>query len=139
MARGNKAHRDAFVSIPAETKEMLRYVIPAVQHMPKIDRVDGAGGVMRKAAWKIIEEFYIAYRCPEMRVVHIERMIGSVGVFVSALEIACLQGIMREEFKLNIAMRLERIEEGIMKWYNGTRQVRANAPRERGDPAATEK
>lgn len=139
MARGNKAHRDAFVSIPAETKQMLRHVIPAVQRMPKIDRVDGAGGVMRRAAWGILFEYHIAYRCPSSRDEHIEQMIGHFGVFKEALEIACLQGILRDEFKLNIAMRLERIEEGIMKWYNANRQVRASAPNERGGPAATEK
>lgn len=137
MARGNKAHRDEFVSIPAETKQMLRHVIPAIQHMPKADRVSGAGAMLREAALGILTEYHIAYRCPPERDRHIERMIGYYGVFCDAFEIACLQGIMRDEFKLNIAQRLERIEEGIMKWYNAvTRQGRVSAPDKRGDPGS---
>lgn len=51
MARGNKAKRDAFVSIPAEVKEMLRHLHPAIQHMPKPERMDGVGAEMRHAAY----------------------------------------------------------------------------------------
>lgn len=118
MARGNKAHRDAFVSIPAEVKEMLRHLHPAIQHMPKIERVDGAGAEMRKAAYAIIREYHIAYHCREARTEHIQQMIGWYGHLQSAFEVACLMGTMKDGFKLQIAMRMERIEEGIMRWKN---------------------
>ena len=51
-------------------------------------------------------------------------MIGWYGILVSAIEIGCLQGILKDQFKLNIAMRMERIEEGILKWHNSIRQER---------------
>jgi hypothetical protein len=118
MARGNKANRDAFISIPAEVKELLRHLHPAIQHMPKIERMDGAGAEMRRAAYAIIREYHIAYFCPEVRQEHIRQMIGWYGHLQAALEICCLQGVMRDEFKLPIAMRMARIEEGVMKWKN---------------------
>ena len=67
MSRGNKARRDAFISIPAETKQLLRHLIPAIQHMPKIDRIDGVGAEMKRAAWGILREYHMAYRCQESR------------------------------------------------------------------------
>ena len=103
---------------------MLRYIIPAVQHMPKVDRIDGVGAEMRRASWGILREFYMAYHCPESRDRHIEEIIGWYGILVSAIEIGCLQGILKDQFKLNIAMRMERIEEGILKWHNSIRQER---------------
>ena len=109
MARGNKAHRDAYVSIPAEAKEMLRYIIPAVQHMPKADRVDGVGAELKRAAFAIIREFHMAYYAVD----------------------PCLQGVLQDTYKLSIAMRMERIEEGILKWNNAQsalRQDPSNAP-----------
>ena len=124
MSRGNKARRDAFISIPAEAKQLLRHLIPAIQHMPKVDRVDGVGAEMKRAAWGILREFHMAYHCPESRDRHIEEMVGWYGVLVDALEIACLQGVLADGSKLNIAQRLERIEEGILKWHNSIRQER---------------
>lgn len=124
MSRGNKARRDAFISIPAETKQLLRHLIPAIQHMPKVDRIEGVGAEMKRAAWGILREYHMAYRCQESRIRHLEEMVGWYGVLVDALEIACLQGILADGFKLNIAMRLERIEEGIQKWHNSIRQER---------------
>ena len=67
MARGNKAHRDAYISILAEVKEMMRHLHPALQKMNKTERIDGAGAEMRRAAYAIIREYYIAYHCPETR------------------------------------------------------------------------
>lgn len=67
MARGNKAQRDAFVSIPAEVKEMLRHLHPAFQRMPFTERIDGAGAEMRRAAYAIIREYYVAYHCKGVR------------------------------------------------------------------------
>lgn len=133
MARGNKAHRDAYVSIPAEAKEMLRHIIPAVQHMPKADRMDGAGAEMKRAAFAIIREFHMAYYAvdPEAKARHISCLVGWYGHLQAAVEIACLQGVLKDTYKLPIAMRMERIEEGIMKWNNAQsaqRQEPASAP-----------
>ena len=133
MARGNRAHRDAYVSIPAEAKEMLRHIIPAVQHMPKADRIDGAGGEMKRAAFAIIREYHMAYYAidPKAKAAHIAEMVGWYGHLQAAVEIACLQGILMDTHKLPIAERMERIEEGILKW-NSTqstqRQEPVNAP-----------
>ncbi len=116
MARGNRARRDAFIDIPAEAKELLRHLHPAIQRMPKIERIDGAGAEMRRAVYAIIREYHIAYFCPEARDFHIGQLIGWYGHLQAALEVSCLQGTMPEQSKLPIAMRMERIEEGIRKW-----------------------
>lgn len=118
MARGNKAKRDAFVSIPAEVKEMLRFLHPAIQNMPKIERVDGVGAEMRKAAYALLREYHIAYFCKEGKVEHIRKMVGWFGHLQAAFEVACMLGVLKDGFKLSIAMRMERIEEGVMKWKN---------------------
>ena len=133
MARGNKAHRDAYVSIPAEAKEMLRYIIPAVQHMPKADRVDGVGAELKRAAFAIIREFHMAYYAvdPKVKADHVSQLVGWYGHLQAAVEIACLQGVLQDTYKLSIAMRMERIEEGILKWNNAQsalRQDSSNAP-----------
>ena len=116
---------------------MLRFLHPALQRMPKIDRIDGAGAEMRRAAYAILREYYIAYHCPEVRASHIRQMIGWYGHLVSALEICCQQGILRDEYKLPISERLERIEEGIMKWKNSSsaqRQERDQCAHQEGGP-----
>ena len=131
MARGNKAQRDAFVSIPAEVKEMLRHLHPAIQHMPKPERMDGVGAEMRHAAYAILREYHIAYHCKDVRIEHIQQMVGWYGHLQAAFEVACLLGVLKDGFKLQIAMRMERIEEGIMKWKNAQsaqRQELDNAP-----------
>ena len=95
---------------------MLRFVHPAIQRMPKIERIDGVGAEMRRAAYAILREYHIAYHSPEVRVEHIRQMIGWYGHLQAAFEIACLMGVLEDGFKLPIAMRMERIEEGVMKW-----------------------
>ncbi len=135
MARGNKAQRDPFVDIPAEAKEMLRHIHPAVQHMPKAERMDGAGAELKRAAYAIIREYYMAYYAPSRKVKgeHILQMVGWYGHLQAALEIACRQGVLMDRFRLPIAERMERIEEGILKWnssMSAQRQESANAPEE---------
>ena len=137
MARSNKANRDAFVSIPAEVKELLRHVIPAIQRMPKIDRIDGAGAEMKRAAFGIIEEYYAAYYAKDVgtKTEHLLAMSGKYGCLVAAFEIAILQGILKDGFKLPIAMRLERIEEGVRKWrLSMSRPASGAGPEHPGDP-----
>lgn len=137
MARGNKAHRDAFVSIQAETKEMLRHIIPAVQHMPKYDRVEGLGAELKNAVKGILIEYHIARHCPTNKEYHIEKMIGYFYLVMDMMELCCLFGIMRDEYKLPIAMRMERIEEGINIWYNSVaRQARGQSTQKPSDPGS---
>lgn len=118
MARGNKAHRDAYLSIEAEAKEMLRHLHPAIQKMAKVERIDGVGAELKRAAYAIIREYHMAYFCPESRIEHIHQLIGWYGHLQAAFEISCQNGQMQDDFKLPIAMRMERIEEGIKKWHN---------------------
>ncbi len=101
-------------------KEMLRNLHPAIQRMPKIERIDGAGAEMRRAAYAVLREYHIAYFCKDKgaKTDHILQMIGWYGHLQAAFEIACLLGVLEDRFKLPIAMRMERIEEGIRKWNN---------------------
>ena len=137
MARGNKAHRDAYVSIPAEVKEMLRFLHPAIQHMPKIERIDGVGAELRRAAYAILREYHIAYYCREAKAEHIRQMVGWFGHLQAAFEVACQLGVLKDGFKLSIAMRMERIEEGVMKWKNSQSAQRQESgtrtPSDEGD------
>ena len=57
-SRGNKANRDKFFSILAESKYLLRKLIPAVQDMPRAERYDGIGAEMKKAAIGIVRPGY---------------------------------------------------------------------------------
>lgn len=56
-------------------KELLRTLIPAIKHMPKIDRIDGAPMEMKNAAFKFIEDFSIAYECEDVRLKYIHNAI----------------------------------------------------------------
>ena len=139
MARGNKANRDAYRSIPAEVKEMLRFLHPAIQHMPKIERVDGVGAVLRKTAYELIEEYGMSYyaRDPKVKAEHALAMVGKFATLQAAFEVSCLLGVMKDGFKLSIAMRMERIQEGVMKWKNSQSAQRQESgtgtPSDQGD------
>ena len=123
-SRGDKANRDKFFSILAESKFLLRVLIPAVQEMPRAERYDGIGAEMKKAAIGILREFSIAYKCydPADKKRHIEEMIGYYYTLMALLDIACTNGLLKERHKLGIAERMYRIEEGIGKWYSSLRQ-----------------
>ena len=119
------------MSILAHTKELLRHLLPAIQRMPKIERIDGAGVEMKRAAFNIIAHFTIAYYCPERREEYIRTMIGDYARLQAAFEIALLQGIIMESKKLPVAERMERIEKGISRWrtaLSSQRQERHQCP-----------
>ena len=112
---------------------MLRHIYPAIQHMPKGERMDGVGADLKRAALAIIREYYMAYYAqdPETKAAHILEMVGWFGYLQAVVEIACKQGILLARFRLPIAERMERIEEGVIKWNSSTsarRQDPANAP-----------
>ena len=76
--RGNKAKKDKG-SILADVKNLLYVLHPAIQHMPKIERIEGAPQEMKRAAFDIIRHFQTAKECPEVRLEHIHEMIGGSG------------------------------------------------------------
>jgi hypothetical protein len=57
--RSNKARRDKD-SILADTKNLLLILHPAIQRMPKIERIEGAPQEMKAACYGIIKHFTIA-------------------------------------------------------------------------------
>lgn len=124
--RGNKANNDKD-SILADAKELLKVLYPAIQRMPKIERIEGAPVEMRRAAVNIIRRFSIAKECPENRLANIHEMFGEFGILLAAFEICIVRGLLTDRDKLDIAMRMERIEEGIRKWRNATRSSKGQA------------
>ena len=128
---GNKAKRDKD-SILADTKNLIRILTPAIQRMPKIERIEGCAVEMKKAAYQICASFSIAKECPEVRLVEIHNIFGCFGRFLAAFDIAVHTGLLTDSDQLRIAEQLERIEEGVRKWRNATRKISgaAEGPRE---------
>lgn len=110
-----KARKDKD-SILADTKNLLKVLLPAIQRMPKIERHDGVAQEMKAAAFDIISHFSIAYNCPEVREINIHLMFGDFGKLLATFEIAVQYGLFVDSSKLAIATQLERIEGGITKW-----------------------
>lgn len=84
-----KANRSK-ISILAEMKELVRVLIPALKHMPKIDRIDGAPMEMKRAAFSFISNFTIAYECEDARLDHIHKMFGDYAKLLTAFELSLL-------------------------------------------------
>jgi len=129
-----KANKDKD-SILADAKELLKILIPAIQTMPKIERIDGAAIDMKRAAFDMIHHFTIAYNCPEVRAENIHQMFGDYGRLIACFEILLTQrantmqtnpgaGLFTNKTKLNLARKIERIEAGIVKWRNSLRTLR---------------
>lgn len=127
--RGNRARRDKD-SILADTKNLLTVLYPAVQRMPKIDRIEGSPREMILAAQQIIRHFHIAKECQEVRLEHIREMIGCYGLIVSNFELTAFRGLLTDKTQLAIARHLATIEEGIIKWRNASRSVKRQIPSE---------
>jgi hypothetical protein len=107
--------------ILADAKNLIWVLLPAIQRMPKIERIEGAPHEMKTAAFSIVANFTTAWNCPECRDEYIRRMFGDYGRLLAAFDIAIRQGLMTDSVKLGIAEYLERIEEGITKWHNALR------------------
>ena len=73
--RSNKAKNDKD-SILADAKNLLAILYPAIQRMPKIERIEGAPTEMKRATLGIIRHFSIAKECQDERVSEIRKMIG---------------------------------------------------------------
>ncbi len=118
--RGNKAKRDKD-SILAEAKNLLFILYPAIQRMPKIERIEGAPVEMKRAAIGIIQSFTIAKECPEVRLHEIHKMFGHYGALLAAFDLCIVEGLLTDSDKVRIAERMERIEEGVRKWRSASR------------------
>ena len=121
--RGNKARNDRD-SILADVKNLLYILHPAIQRMPKIERIEGAPVEMKTALQNIIRHFSIAKEYQEVRQDHIREMFGEFGVLLANFELCIKQGLLTDKDKLRIAEQLERIEEGIKKWRNSARSLK---------------
>lgn len=124
--RGNKARNDRD-SILADVKNLLYILHPAIQRMPKIERIEGAPVEMKTALQNIIRHFSIAKEYQEVRQDHIREMFGEFGVLLANFELCIKQGLLTDKDKLRIAEQLERIEEGIKKWRNSARSLKRQA------------
>jgi hypothetical protein len=129
--RGHKAHNDKD-SILADAKNVLHILYPAIQRMPKIERIEGAPVEMKKAAQNIIRHFSIAKECQEVRQERIREMFGEFGILLANFELCIVQGLLTDKDKLSIAMQLERIEEGVRKWRNAARSLKRQEQQEVG-------
>ena len=129
--RGHKAHNDKD-SILADSKNLLFILHPAVQRMPKIERIEGAPVEMKRALQGIIRHFSIAKECQEVRVQHIREIFGEFGILLANFELCVAQGLFTDKDKLRIAAQLERIEEGVRKWRNAARSLKRQEQQEVG-------
>ena len=128
--RSNKAKNDKD-SILADAKNLLSVLYPAIQRMPKIERIEGAPVEMRRAVHNIIRHFSIAKECSEQRDAEIRQMFGEFGVLLATFELCIVQGLLTDKDQLKIAIQLDRIEEGVRKWRNAARShLKRQAQRE---------
>lgn len=131
----NKAKNDKG-SILVDIENLLDIFEPAFMRMPKIRRLHGAAVRMEDAAYDIIHYYTIAYEmgpneAKEKRY-YVSQMLGAYGRMQS-----CFKRLMKiridtqkqsseecklqpylftDHVKLSIAICMERIEEGIIKW-----------------------
>lgn len=133
----NKARNDKG-SILVDVENLLDVFEPAFMRMPKIRRIHGAAVRMEDAAYDIIDYFTIAFEMTadeaQEKKRYISQMLGAFGRMQS-----CFKRLMKIDLdtmkrsnaenkgelclfsnktKLAIAMSMERIEEGIVKWRN---------------------
>lgn len=139
--RSNKANRDKG-SILADVKNLLYVLHPALQRMPKIERIEGAPHEMKTACYSLIRHFATAMECPEVRLQNIHEMFADFGSLLASFELAIQFGLFTDSDKLRIAIQLERIEEGVRKWRNATRSLKSQerqevAGREPEEPAVS--
>ena len=121
--RGHKAHNDKD-SILADTKNLLYILYPAIQRMPKIERIEGAPVELKRSAQNIIRHFSIAKEYQDARQGQIREMFGEFGILLANFELCISQGLLTDKDKLRIAIQLERIEEGVRKWKNAARSLK---------------
>lgn len=124
--RSNKAKRDKG-AILADTKNLLGVLHVALQHMPKIERIEGAPCEFKRACYNLISHYNTAMDCTEVRLEYIHRMFGDFGVILASFDLCIRFGFFTDTERLHIAEQLEKIEEGIKKWRNATRSPKSQA------------
>ena len=135
--RGNKAKRDKG-SILADVKNLLYILHPAMQAMPKIERIEGAPTELKRACYDLIRHFTVAIECQEVRLHYIHKMFADIGVVLASFELCIQFGLFTDKDKLRIAMQLERIEDGIRKWRNASRSLKSQERQEVTDETSEE-
>lgn len=105
-------------SIKADAEEFLCILYPAMQHLNKIDRIEGPAHDMKLAALAMIGHFNVAYRCPEARLENIQLMFADYAQLNSMFILCARQGLFYESERFNLASRIERMEKGIDKWHS---------------------
>lgn len=103
--RGNKAQNDKD-SILADTKNLLVILHPAIQKMPKIERMEGAPHEMKMACYSIIKHFTMAKECPEVRADNIREMFGDYGELLAAFDLCIHFGLLTDGERLNVKYNL---------------------------------
>ena len=114
-------------------KNLLYILHPAMQRLPKIERIEGAPMEMKRACYDLIRHCTVAMECQEVRLHYIHKMISDFGVVLASFELCVQFGLFVDSEKLRIAIQLERIEEGIKKWRNATRSLRSQERQEVAD------
>lgn len=135
--RSNKANRSK-ESILADVKNLLFVLHPAMQQMPKIERIDGAPQMMKAACYDLIGHYTVAREDPEVRIEYIRAMWADFGKILAAFELCVQCGFFTDKVALRIAEQIERIQEGIRKWRNATRSPKSEARCEVGEPGSQE-
>ena len=122
----------------ADVKNLLYILHPAMQRMPKIERIEGSPVEMKRACYDLIRHFTVALECQEVRLAYIHKMISDFGVVLASFELCIQFGLFVDSEKLRIAIQLERIEEGIKKWRNASRSLKSQERQEVADATSEE-
>ena len=125
-------------SILADVKNLLYILHPAMQRMPKIERIEGAPVEMKRSCYDLIRHFTVALECQEVRLAYIHKMFADFGGILASFELAIQFGLFTDSDKLRIAIQLERIEEGIRKWRNASRSLKSQERQEVADVTSEE-
>ena len=85
-----KARKDKD-SILADTKNLLKILLPAIQRMPKIERHDGVAQEMKVAALSLVSHFTTAFNCPEVREQYIHLLLFRCPMKRKVMRYLCYQ------------------------------------------------
>lgn len=143
----NQANNDKS-SILVDVENLLDVYEPAFLRMPKTRRIHGAAVRMEEAAYDLIDFFSTAYDLPngDEKRYWVLRMVGAYGRMQSAFKRlmkvkvdtqvstttgesdASRMNLLSDSVKLEIAMYMERIEKGIIKWKNSIKGSASYSP-----------
>ncbi len=125
--RSNKASRDK-LSIMVDAKHILQTLQEAWPNIPKFERADGAPAIMRRACYDLIAHLTVGLECPEVRLEHIYLMLAAYSRILTSFELC--QHLLSDRHKLEVAERLERIQEGAARWRSASRSMKGHVHEE---------